>query len=540
MDNPAILLPRPVLLASLLAMASLSARAQGQSAETAAAFQAGQRWHAEGAGAIPWMPRALTAVAGGEFFLASRSGQGEPLGFFAGAPEGGVGELGSDAWCAGALGQVQVGAMGVNSLYSLAQFSAPAGARRTEIAWQSAAGSLGSSAWTLRGLHTAGWSVAGAALLAVPTTGATLMVAQHNPQDARVRLEWIAAADLSVERVVEMNGAALRALCASGDGTRFALATGDRLDVFDNAGGLRFSTPLDFASDALALSFDGRTVAIGAFGRVRVWRAGETNGPWSPDWGPTGSPSDLPSALALDRTGGWLAVGWWDFNTGKSARADTYDLPTHLRLHSHAQIGSPTSKQNVVTRARISADGRRAAFALWGDSGPGPELLLFDRDAPAPLLARDLPGSAFDVALDEAGTRVAVAFKAVHANDFGSSGAVRLYDTGERDVQLAASLVGGSQSALRIHLPGASAALLLVGRPASNPAPIPAIAGLCGIDPMGPLFVLPLALDGAGFGEWGFRVPTHSALVGLELGMQALAVGPTLGWSASAVRSPIL
>ena len=99
----------------------------------------------------------------------------------------------------------------------------------------------------------------------------------------------------------------------------------------------------------------------------------------------------------------------------------------------------------------ITPDGRRAAFGTWGTGDPQPEVLLVDALTGAVVLERDLPGSVRALALDETGTRVAVGMKHTHANQFSATGEVRLYDTGERDLQVVGHPAAGGALLALLH-----------------------------------------------------------------------------------------
>ena len=62
-----------------------------------------------------------------------------------------------------------------------------------------------------------------------------------------------------------------------------------------------------------------------------------------------------------------LAIGWWRASNGVDARLEIYDLIFGFALASHDLPAPNGATQNLVTAARLTGDGRRAAFATWGN-----------------------------------------------------------------------------------------------------------------------------------------------------------------------------
>ena len=75
----------------------------------------------------------------------------------------------------------------------------------------------------------------------------------------------------------------------------------------------------------------------------------------------------------------------------------------------------------------ISNDERDDATLCSADL----ELLLLERGVQTPVLELDLEGSVRAMDLSDDGRRVVVSLKDVHNNLFGTTGSVRLFDTGE-------------------------------------------------------------------------------------------------------------
>ena len=170
----------------------------------------------------------------------------------------------------------------------------------------------------------------------------------------------------------------------------------------------------------------------------------------------------------------------------------------------------------------MTRDGSRVAFGAWGAGGTEPEVLLVERGVQAPILSIDLPGSVRSLDLDESGTRVIVGSKNVHSNQFGMTGELRLYETGEQDlVQLSSTAAsGGFEFAAR--RPGANAALFLVGVRNTAPTPLGNIGGQLALTRRLPLHIEFRPADSNGRADATFAIPTDPHWTGHKLSVQAL------------------
>jgi hypothetical protein len=196
-------------------------------------------------------------------------------------------------------------------------------------------------------------------------------------------------------------------------------------------------------------------------------------------------------------------------------------------LYAHQDLSNPL--QNFVSAAALSADGAIMAFGLWGQGGSEPELLLFSGITGANLANFSLPGSVEALALAQDGSRVAVGQKNNHANQFGNAGRVALWRCADLSLGLRQSLRPGQSNQLQVSAPGATAAWLLVGPPASN----------LDLGPVGNL-VLELASLAPPVALWPQAGPTPGRFA-LDFSLPAAAgagpwplAGQVLSWSSSA------
>lgn len=248
----------------------------------------------------------------------------------------------------------------------------------------------------------------------------------------------------------------------SADGSRIAVVTGTTLRILDEHGQQLEQRSLFSTTPALAFDHDGTNLVLGRTGSVQVLTS-QANG-YQESLLLTGGPTELAKVVDVSADGSVIAVGWWDAATGVDARFEVFDGASGDSLREVLRIGAPGGLQNSPSAVEVSADGRRIACGSWGDGDSDPELVLLDLDQARPVLEADLPGSVLHLDLDATGTRVLVAAKHLHANQLGVTGELRLYDTGERDLQLLEAPRPGGRLHLAARTPGASAAWFLIGR----------------------------------------------------------------------------
>jgi hypothetical protein len=121
--------------------------------------------------------------------------------------------------------------------------------------------------------------------------------------------------------------------------------------------------------------------------------------------------------------------------------------------------------------------------------------------------------------LDESGTRIVVAHKDVHVSTFGSTGGIRLFDTGEGDLRQNNPMTIGGIASFSTKRQNSLISLLLVGQRAPAVA-LPGVGGLLHLD-RSTLAVLPAASDLDGIADHQFTIPSDVALIGTTLSLQS-------------------
>ncbi|MCA8981934.1 MAG: hypothetical protein H6831_04865 [Planctomycetes bacterium] len=259
----------------------------------------------------------------------------------------------------------------------------------------------------------------------------------------------------------------LESAAISADGSRVAVVTGTTLRILDAYGQQLEQRSLFTATPALAFDHDGTHLVVGSGGNVQVLTAQATG--YQESLLLAGAPTELAKVVDVSADASVIAVGWWDATTGVDARFEVFDGATGQSLREVLRPGVPGGLQNSPSAVEVSTDGRRVACGSWGDGDSDAELVLLDLDQDQPVLEADLPGSVLHLDLDASGTRVLVAAKHLHANQMGITGELRLYDTGERDLQLLEPPRPGGRLHLAARTPGANAAWFLIGREQDTP-----------------------------------------------------------------------
>ncbi len=496
----------------LLGALALPSRAQDP-------FQPGQRWVLPPDLSEPAIPSAV-AFGAGENVVWSAGLGGVPAATAASVHSlGPSAPLARDAAFSGTSGAVAVAAGAGPWLFSLTQHAAPDPYhRRTRIgayhAGDLGAGSPLAARWTRELPFTAN----GPARLACDRAGASLVVAAWDDAAVRVRVERLAAADGAVLWSRDFAAAGLQEVRTSEDGARSVLTAGLELRVLDGLGATSFVAPLAVSTAALALSGDGLTVAHGAGGLVRV--LADAGAGYALVRAIAGGPQETAVRVALARDGRTLVVAWWNAASANAWRFEVWDVAAGVRLVERAQAGPPGGLQNLPTAVALTPDGSRAAFACWGDGTAAPELGIWDRASNAFVLEADLAGSPLAVAFDERGTRLVVAQKTTHANLLSGTGELRLFDTGERDLQVLGQPRVGAQLHLAARRAGAGAVIFLDGQRADVPLFVPGVAGQLLLLRQG-LSVVRVPADASGRADVRLALPADPALVGTYRHLQA-------------------
>ena len=368
--------------------------------------------------------------------------------------------------------------------------------------------------------------------------GRVVVAATHDALQGQVRVEVMFGGSGTVISTFGLSGSSLGSLDVSKDGSRIAIGAGLDLYLVDFRGEVLLHESSGYASKAMDLSADGRRLALGVVGRLRLFE--EIDGVWSEVWSHVREGSQVPTCLELDRDGSTAAVGWWDYVQGSDLYLELWDLDRGIPLVEYARDGVPGARQDLPEVARITADGRRAAFGTWGDDMGAAQVLLFDRALPDPVWTYGLSGSVRGLDLDPTGRRILVSHKNSHNNRFDDRGSIRLLDTGEGVLRRWRPIAGQPTVDLHVRPPrGATVSFLAFGERAPTPSRIPGVSGNLLVD-RARMGVLAAAVDADGRAVhtlrggrstmgWGpywmvqpaWRHPTGTAIAGESLWIRA-------------------
>lgn len=533
-----------------LALVCAAPAAAGLQTAVSDPFDAGLRWEeAPPTGEID-LPRSVAFSAGGDLLLAGGSLAGGSVELLGGQLEsGGVPKLADDPLWSGSIGPIEVlSASDPRYLYALGQFEAPGGLKRTRLARYSAYLGAQPGAWSPLWSIELPYDSQGAARWSGPEQGREPWIALHDGSTDQLHVLRIDPLTGAVAFDVALSGGLPTSAALFDNGAHFAVAHADRVEVFEALGGSAAAIQLSSACSALAAGAQDSALWIASAGRVERWTADPTD-LWSVNGSVFANAFDVPTALDVSADGVHAVAGWWNAATGRAVRFAHLEFTggaiASVDLISH---DAPTSSfQDFPASVDVSDDGRRAAAGRWGAGnaltglGPGPEAYLFDLEQNEVLLGADLTGSVMDVAVDASGRRLAVAHKSLHANQFGTTGSVRLYATGEGQLALDRTARPGASLWARLNQPGALDAWLVVGVPAPAAVVVPGVQGELQLDLTKVFWVEPAPPDAAGQSQVGLVVPANPALVGLDFGLQAASFdGAELRLGAEMLRPPIL
>ena len=501
-----------------LPLASLVACLAVGGASAQSPFSGGLRWTHQAPAAQPWIPDGV-AFSGADN-LVFAAAKGSPSRYLLLDSEGSGWQAARflDVGLAGASGTIDaVAGARADRQFTVAQFPAPTlYERRTEVTRHDAISAASGGAFAPRWFHDMLAHTNGPARLCADEAGATVVAGIWRDWDSSVQLDFLDADDgLLLSRVI-VPGAALNALCMSADGSRVALTAGLDLYVFDGDGQELFHRVLSDATQALSLDETGSKVVVGGRAQLAVFASDGTG-----DYALAGSLNQPVSQYALraaiSADGSTLAVAWWNGTSGVDVAFEVWSYPRLERLRRYAFAGNAGGLQNLPVAVKLSASGQRALFASWGNDANDPEVLLIDRDQAAPVLEIQLPGSPRCVDLDSTGTRVVVGHKDTHANQASTTGAIRLYDTGERELQLLETPEVGGDLRLTARHPSQGNVFFLFGTRAA-----PTVIGNAGtlfLDRQ-TLNIFVRTSDNQGRADFEQSIPNDSTLVGFTSSVQ--------------------
>ncbi len=500
-------------------------------------FQSGERWRVDAPATSPWIPRSVAFAARGELLWAGPSIGNPELMLASTAGDRSSAILYRDESPAGAIGPVLVCAGDqIGELFSAAQYPVGSARRTVVMGHDPRSTALNNQSFAPAWTYDPGVFSDRPVFIGTGPTAEHLVVATY--AGSTVHVDWIDPDTGARNSRVSVAGTGLTALSISESTERIALIAGLDLWIVDRLGNVWHHEELLSSTAALALSEDGRVLAFGDFATVHV--LAESAGMYVADEDVLGAASELPTDLSLDKTGARLAVGWWNFATGADVRLEVWELEQDRLLVSREQLGSIGGFQNFPEAVRISSDGSRAAFGLWGLDDSKPDLYLIDVATDTDLLTTDLPGSVRALELDETGTRVALGVKHGHANSFGTSGAVMLLDTGERDLQLLSPSQRGGSIDLATKYPNQTLTIVLYGCESQTGTTVSGWDGLNWIDTSKPFLWRKAVPDATGLSTRKLRIPDQPSVVGLEFGVQAIFFTSTEVAFSSELLHPVI
>jgi hypothetical protein len=489
-------------------------------------FGAGLVWRHAAEPAAAWLPWSVDLAADGELVWAGGGGSAPRWMLFQAPPTSGSAPLQpprfqDDATLPSSGALTVAGSRAPERLFSAVRVAAGPGKHRAEVVRHDALHAALGAPFTARWIHDLGFTADGAPRLAASADGSRVACAVHDGGSAQLRVDFLDGHTGALLARRDLAAGTLRRIALGADGRRLALVAGSELWVLDETGATLHHEVLALATHALALSGggDGAVLCVGAGAALRVLQAGA--GGYAPLHTLTAPLGEFAARAAIAVDASTLAVGWWDALDGRSVRLEAYDVPSGVRLFELAQPGAPGAPQNFPEAVCVTPDGRRAAFGLWGAADARPELVVFDRVLARTVLEQDLPGSVLSLAVAPDGKRLALGMKHVHANQFGATGEVRLYSTGESDLVLTDAPRLGRPWRLAASRPGAKAVLFLVGQLAAGPQTLPGATGALWLDRNAPIAVHAAAVDPAtGRARLVLHVP---AAVGTSVAVQTVA-----------------
>jgi len=519
----------PLALAAALSL--LAGIAPAQSPDP---FSSGARWSAAASPAEAWLPSAVTFASHGELVWHAAAGVNPRVALFDSSP--------FSTQLAPRMSDPRPGVLGVLSvtagadeteLYSLAQYPGGSAASRwNQISrYDLSSAHPDAPVWT-RVLSAPG---NGIARLAVARNAPELLAAAYDQTAQRIDLHWLSGADGSITRSWSDAAPTLRQVAASGDLSRVVFVVGAQARVVSSSGQLVHVELLSGATNALALSADGQTIAVGSGGRVRLLES--SAGGWTLAREFTAGAAEIPTRVALSDDGETLAIGWWDGVETQRVRFQLWRTAANAPSYERVLDSGVSTLQNFPEVVAVTPDGRRAAFGAWGTDDSDPEALLVDRDSGVEKLALDLGGSVRSLALDASGTRLAIGFKHVHANLIGATGELRTFDTGEREIQIVEPVRPNGVLHAAAQRAGAKRVFFVLGPIAGVPTPFGTALGSLRIE-RSSAHLFARRADAAGRAD--LVLPVSYPWTGGELSLQAYFRGAGVAAFSDAVATPVL
>jgi hypothetical protein len=208
-------------------------------------------------------------------------------------------------------------------------------------------------------------------------------------------------------------------------GDRVLVTAGAVARLYNTTGPLieEYSLAVSGAGGHARISADGTAIAGGGF-NVRAAR--EIEGVWQTVYTGTGS-QDWFGGVSLSGDGETLFALSHNYGDGYlTNKHRVVDLTTGAVVASSSYTGTG-GNQNSAVASESNSDGTLFVAASWGDVGNTmPEVRVYDRDLNL-VDSVDTVGSPFAINLSSDAKTLAVATKAIHANNNGSGGVTYIH-----------------------------------------------------------------------------------------------------------------
>ncbi|MEY2746349.1 MAG: hypothetical protein RL112_1391 [Planctomycetota bacterium] len=407
--------------------------------------------------------------------------------------------------------------------------------RRTEVrCFDALSWSAGGQA--VRWQHALPMLANGAGRLAAAHDGSRVYAAQFDDANMQVVVDALDGASGSLLWRRSWPAAGFNAMAASADGSTLAFVDGAAVVVADAQGAFLAAGWMTQASSLVALDADGDTLVHGDGAFLRVLR--RQGAAWTTTQSLSGQSLEIPARAALSADGQTLALAWWTATNAGGVRLEAWNLASGQRLFHHQQPAVAGGLQNAVEAARISPDGSRAAFAVWGDGSTRPEVVAWDRAKSQVLVSLDLGGSAMGMDMARDGSRLVVARKSAHANQLSNSGDVRVVEFAARDLYLRSQPKVGTAVGWSARADGATSAILLDGALAPTPIQLGGLSGSLHVLRQGSRLVR-RSCDAGGHAQGTLTLPPSIVAPGARRHLQVV-FKTTSGWRAgSTVLHPL-
>ncbi len=492
-------------------------------------FSAGTRWSRDAVSGTDWMAEQVSFAGRDQFVWSQAGGAGAHSSLLRTA--GGVAIVDREETLLTGASTVRRSASGerVDRVFSLLQVDTGSGAlRSTEVHAYAPFDTTRDVDMPPIWSHDMGALTLGEPYLETDRAGSIAVAAIWLSGQDAVQVDVLDGTAGSLLASGVLPGLALNSVCVSADGSRIAIAAGLDLYVLNAQAQVLHHEVLTATYSDLALSADGAVLATAGMAGTRMLDGdsqGYTQHQWIPAH-PQNSTAQQTISVEVDLSddGATLAVAQWSFVGMKETAFELWDTVSGVRSFRSVQASGPGSLQNLPTEARVTPDGKRAAFAAWGN-GIDPEVLLVDRDTATLVQGFDTPGSVFCLDLDSTGTRLAVGHKLSHAQTFHSQGAFALLDSGERNLQAVSATRPGHELRIAAGHPGASVVLLLLGQPTQG-VQVAGVSGMLLFDRSRVVVTAALA-DANGAAQFPLQVPAGWTSSELPFAIQAAFRLPT-------------